>query len=70
METSADLSLRSPEVQTHDQALSMAAPFGVCDWCGRAKVEVESAFAGRDELCTRQVCLFCLNQGRREHGWD
>jgi hypothetical protein len=69
METSAHVSLSSPAVQPGDAELAAAAPFGVCDWCGRPKVEVEAIFAGRDEMTVQNVCLFCRNQGRREHGW-
>ena len=68
METSAQVSLSSPAVQTGDAELA-APPFGVCDWCGRPKVEVEAIFAGRDEMCVQHLCLFCRNQGHREHGW-
>lgn len=70
MDASANSSLRSLDVQTQDQTLPSAAPYGVCDWCGRPKVQVESLFAGSNELCTHTLCLFCFNQGRREHGWD
>ena len=45
------------------------APFGLCEWCGAPKVEIETS-NGHSEPQKVQACLKCFNKGRREHGWD
>jgi hypothetical protein len=46
------------------------APFGLCDWCGLPKVEIETSDGQSGESQKLRVCLKCFNKGRREHGWD
>jgi hypothetical protein len=46
------------------------APYGLCEWCGLPKVEIESTDAWFPEPQKTRVCLKCFNNGRREHGWE
>ena len=52
------------------QRLPPDAPFGLCEWCGLPKAEIEMSNGHTNKPQKLQVCLKCFNQGRREHGWD